>query len=77
MNLPGSTEYHEEARTQWGGCHESISIFLFADGSVKAIPVSIPTGALYSSATSTVLQSSILARLGNVDDGNAFTIPGI
>lgn len=80
MNHLATYEFHSETtanNVQWGGCHEAICNFLFADGSVKPIPVTIPTGGLYSGSSLTTLQSSILARLGVVDDGNSFIIPGI
>ncbi|MDR0337991.1 MAG: DUF1559 domain-containing protein, partial [Planctomycetaceae bacterium] len=68
MNLSGTTNFYMEGDpAQWGGCHAGICIFLFGDGTVKALSVTIPTGPLDANI------NSILAKLGNVDDGN--TIP--
>jgi prepilin-type processing-associated H-X9-DG protein len=72
LNLPGTTNSYDESMVQWGGCHNTICNFLFADGSVKGISVTTPTGELGSGATP---GNSILARLGNVDDGNTVILP--
>jgi hypothetical protein len=71
MNLPATTNFYQEGDpAQWGGCHAGICIFLFGDGTVKSLPVTIPTGPLSGTGANA---NSILAKLGNVDDGN--TIP--
>jgi hypothetical protein len=70
MNLPGTTDYYNESWNHWGGCHAGISIFLFGDGAVKALSVTIPTGPLSGTDAN---KNSILAKLGHVDDGG--TIP--
>jgi hypothetical protein len=71
MNLSGTTNFYEETHpAQWGGCHPGICIFLFGDGAVKSISVTTPTGPLSGTG---VNANSVLAKLGNVDDGN--TIP--
>jgi prepilin-type N-terminal cleavage/methylation domain-containing protein len=62
MNLSATTNFYSETDpAQWGGCHSGICIFLFGDGAVKALSVTIPTGEISG--------ASILARLGIVDDG--------
>jgi hypothetical protein len=71
MNLSGTTNFHEEGHpAQWGGCHVGICIFLFGDGAVRPISVTVPTGPLSGTGANA---NSILGKLGNVDDGN--TIP--
>jgi prepilin-type N-terminal cleavage/methylation domain-containing protein len=71
MNLPGTTQfYSEDMAAQWGGCHVGICIFLFGDGTVKPISVTVPAGPLSGTGANA---NSILGKLGNVDDGN--TIP--
>jgi hypothetical protein len=71
INHPETTNFFQEIHpAQWGGCHAGICIFLFGDGAVKSIAVTIPTGPLSGTGANA---NSILAKLGRVDDGN--TIP--
>jgi hypothetical protein len=58
-----------ESNNHWGSSHPGICNFLLGDGSVRSLSVTIPTGALADNA------NSILAKLGNVGDGNTVTIP--
>ena len=49
---------------QWGGIHAGVVNFLIGDGAVKGISLTIPTG-----------NNSLFHYLGQVNDGNAVTIP--
>ncbi|MDR0338455.1 MAG: DUF1559 domain-containing protein, partial [Planctomycetaceae bacterium] len=69
-DLPETTETHTEPQNHWGSSHSGVCHFLLGDGSVRALPVTIPTGPLTSTST-----TSILAKLGQVDDGNTISIP--
>jgi len=67
-----------EAQIHWGSTHPGIANFLMGDGAVRSIPVTIPTGALAITSSpndGTLNPNSILARLGNVSDGNPVTLP--
>ncbi len=50
----------------WGSEHPGVCNFLFGDGSVHAISVTIPTGSN--------LSTSVLGRLAHVDDGNPVSL---
>ncbi|MDR3108356.1 MAG: DUF1559 domain-containing protein, partial [Planctomycetaceae bacterium] len=62
-------EIHNENNFQWGGKHSGVCNFLMGDGSVRALSVTIPTGGLAANA------NSIMAKLGNVNDGNTVALP--
>jgi len=67
-----------ENQNHWGSTHPGVCNFLVGDGAVRSISVSIPTGALIwhsSLSDGTVNENSILARLGNVSDGNPVSLP--
>ncbi|MDR1962937.1 MAG: DUF1559 domain-containing protein [Planctomycetaceae bacterium] len=69
-------DIYQENWAQWGSCHPGICNFLIGDGSVRALSVTIPTGALVVTGTAGTLNTdSILAKLGNVGDGNPVTLP--
>ena len=63
----------------WGSCHTGTVNFLMGDGSVQAIPVTTPSGGLYTSEADynnkTNLSNSIIARLGCARDGNPVSLP--
>jgi prepilin-type N-terminal cleavage/methylation domain-containing protein len=64
---------------QWGSTHPGICNFLIGDGSVRSLSITIPTGringATGNGGNCTYNPDSVLARLGNVSDGNPVTIP--
>lgn len=64
-----------EVEAQWGSSHPGICQFLIGDGSVRALSVTIPTGALAVTNSGTLNTNSILAKLGNVSDGNTVSLP--
>jgi prepilin-type N-terminal cleavage/methylation domain-containing protein len=66
-----------EDNPHWGSSHPGICNFLIGDGSVRAFPVTTPTGALPpgSGGNRTWNANSILAKLGNVSDGNVVVMP--
>ena len=68
--------YEETALAgQWGSSHPGTVNFLLGDGSVRGLSVTTPSGRLYTSETDTGQpSSSILARLGMVDDGNSVSL---
>jgi hypothetical protein len=51
-------------RPHWGSNHPGVVNFLIGDGAVRTISVTIPTG-----------NDSLFHRLGQVNDGNAVSIP--
>jgi hypothetical protein len=55
--------------------HPGIVNFLLGDGSVRAISVATPTGSLLPGNANEHNPDSILARLGNVNDGNPVVLP--
>jgi hypothetical protein len=71
------SEIHSETNTQWGSSHPGVCNFLIGDGSVRPLSVTIPTGALAVAGTGhgTLNTDSVLAKLGNVADGNPVTLP--
>ncbi|MDR2439847.1 MAG: DUF1559 domain-containing protein [Planctomycetaceae bacterium] len=66
--------FYAENTTQWGSSHSGVCNFLVGDGSVRTISVTIATGALAVSNNGTLNPNSILAKLGNVNDGNIVTL---
>jgi len=67
-----------ENQNHWGSTHPGVCNFLVGDGAVRSVSVSIPTGALivHSSPNDGLInENSILAKLGNVNDGNSVSIP--
>ena len=60
----GYVNVAEDSHAFWGGIHPGICNFLIGDGSVRGFSNTMPTG-----------NNSMLAYLGNVDDGNSVTIP--
>jgi len=68
-------ELHPESNAQWGSAHPGVCQFLLGDGAVRSLSVTIPTGALRVSNTGTLNPDSILAKLGNVGDGNVVALP--
>jgi type II secretory pathway pseudopilin PulG len=57
-------ECYTEPMAQWGSSHPNVCQFAVGDGSVRSFPLTFPTG-----------QNSMLAKLGNVNDGNPVTLP--
>jgi prepilin-type processing-associated H-X9-DG protein len=57
---------YTESGVHWGSNHPGVCNFLFGDGSVHALSVTIPTG---NGPT------YLFSRLGNVNDGNPVTLP--
>jgi len=69
-----------EANPHWGSTHPGICNFLMGDGAVRALSNSTPTGGLTWTSGSRgqdgpVNTDSILAKLGNVNDGNPVALP--
>ena len=71
----GLTNWRLETGPQWGGIHPGVCVFLIGDGSVQQISNTVPTGALEVRNNGTLNTDSILAKLGNVQDGNPVSIP--
>ncbi|MDR1962936.1 MAG: DUF1559 domain-containing protein [Planctomycetaceae bacterium] len=66
----------QENGEHWGSSHSGICNFLLGDGAVRSVSVTTPTGALNNSGgTGTLNTDSILAKLGNVGDGNSVSLP--
>jgi type II secretory pathway pseudopilin PulG len=68
------SDFYTENRSQWGSSHPGVCNFLIGDGSVRAIAVTTPTGALAVTNNGTLNPNSILAKLGNVNDGEVVTL---
>ena len=71
--------YGDGGRT-WGSSHPGVCNFLFGDGSVRGISVTIPTGTLYANLANAnagirTTNGSILARLGTVNYGGSVSVP--
>ncbi|MDR0869891.1 MAG: DUF1559 domain-containing protein, partial [Planctomycetaceae bacterium] len=73
---------YTETSAQWGSSHPGVVNFLIGDGSVRALSVTIPTGVLTMTDSNgsagnngTLNVDSILAKLGNVNDGNNVSLP--
>jgi len=68
-------EVDSEAWAHWGSYHPGVLHFLLGDGAVRAFPTTTPTGALVAGGGVQHNLDSILAKLGNVRDGNPVTLP--
>ncbi|UUO08247.1 DUF1559 domain-containing protein [Blastopirellula sp. J2-11] len=63
---PNDPVSFNEDGVQWGSSHPGVCNFLFGDGSVRPLAVTIPTGNG---------SSFLLSQLGNVADGNVTVLP--
>jgi prepilin-type N-terminal cleavage/methylation domain-containing protein len=68
-------ENYAEDGEHWGSSHSGICNFLLGDGAVRSVSVTTPTGTLSGGTTGTLNTNSILAKLGNVGDGNPVSLP--
>jgi len=78
MNNPPYSNYGDDG-FGWGSNHPGVLNFLLGDGAVRSVSATIPTGALWESKAAmdngVPMSNSILARLGNVSDGNVVSLP--
>jgi hypothetical protein len=61
ISLPGNTSNMQYHNAMFGSWHPGICNFLFGDGAVRSLPVTLPEFSL--------------SRLGTVDDGEPVTLP--
>jgi len=69
-SLEGGTVFGE-GDYQWGSSHPGVFNVLTGDGAVRSFPVTMTTGALASTDGGPLTNNSMLARWGNVDDGES------
>ncbi|MDR0869892.1 MAG: DUF1559 domain-containing protein [Planctomycetaceae bacterium] len=69
-------ENFTETGEHWGSSHPGICNFLLGDGSVRSVSVTTPTGSAFSGGNNgTYNADSVIAKLGNVADGNSVSLP--
>ena len=60
-----------EGDYQWGSSHPGVFNALIGDGAVRSFPVTMTTGALAQTTGGPLTYNSMLARWGNVEDGES------